>query len=69
MFRPEVVLSWKARSIHIFRDLSRNSAPETVERGMSCALGGGHQTEVRERRPLILGRKATSGRPLWGFSS
>ena len=72
MFRPEVVLSWKAGSIHIFGELCRISGPVCAQDGTSWMRPFGGRASagaVHERRPLIFGRKATSHGPVWGLSS
>jgi len=72
MFRPEVVLSWKVGSNHVFGQLSRISRPflcpgwhvigsSVPENGRQCAL--------HEGRPPIFGRKATRHGPIRVLSS
>jgi hypothetical protein len=72
MFRPEVVLSWKAGSIHIFGELSRISGrvlcPEWHV-GIRPFGGRAPVGAVHERQRLIFGRKATSHGPVGGLSS
>ena len=71
MFRPEVVLSRKGGSNHIFRDLSRISGPvscplDGMSRGAVGSLCGRTRRRRLRPRPLIFGCERTNRRPLRG---
>ncbi len=72
MFRPEVVLSWKAGLIHIFRSLSRISVAGNCPGwhfGFFVCSGGERPRVIHEHPALIFVLETTCRRPVWGFSS
>ena len=72
MFRPEVVLSWKSGSNHIFGELSRISIPNLCPGWHVIGSFGpenGRQCAHPQGRPVIFGTKATSHGPIPVFSS